>query len=103
MKQRILNKKIKKDCLIQLWLKEWHYSHKIMQNHMMKMTQEDYDNKTSLWYCQFKIGMWMLDYEFEQVIKIGKKKYNVREEQIYNSILPHKNCLTYQQYKRLCK
>ena len=68
---------------------------------MMKITQENYENKTSIWYCQFKIGMWMIDYEFKQIIKIGKNKYHVREEQIYNSILHHKNRLSYQQYKNL--
>ena len=68
---------------------------------MMNITQENYDDKASIWYCQFKIGMWMIDYEFKQIIKIGKNKYRVREEQIYNSILPYKNRFTYQQYKKL--
>lgn len=103
MKQRILNKKLKKDYLIQLWLKEWKHSCNSLLNIMQEITKEKYEDKTSIWYCRFKISHWISDYEFDQAIKIGKLKYHVREEQIYNYILPHKNHLTYQQYKRICR
>lgn len=103
MKQRILNKKLRKDCLIQLWIKEWKHSNKLLIKIMPEITEKDYKDKTSLWYCQYKINNWLMNYEFDQAIKIGKLKYHVREEQIYNYILPHKNHLTYQQYKRLCR
>lgn len=101
MKTRILNKKLKRDILINLWIKQYNHTFDFLQNHMLKINQKNYEDKTSLWYCKFKIGHWMLNYEFTQAIKIGSKKYNAKEKQIYNFLIPN-HVLTYKEYKRIC-
>lgn len=100
MKRRILNKKLKKDILINLWMKNFNHTFDSLQSHMLKVNQKDYKDKTSLWYCQFKIFNWIIQYEFRQVIKIGSKKYNAKERYIYDYLIPG-HFLTYKQYKDL--
>ena len=100
MKRRILNKKLKKDALINLWMKNFNHTFDSLQSHMLKVNQKDYEDKTSLWYCQFKIFDWMMNYEFRQTIKIGSKRYNVKEKYIYDYLIPW-HFLTYKQYKDL--
>ena len=100
MKRRILNKKLKKDVLINLWIKNFNHTFDSLQSHMFKINQKDYEDKTSLWYCQFKIFNWMMHYEFKQAIKIGSKRYNSKERYIYDYLVPG-HFLTYKQYKDL--
>jgi hypothetical protein len=100
MKRRILNKKLKKDVLINLWIKNFNHTLYSLQSHMFKINQKDYKDKTSLWYCQFKIFNWIMHYEFRQTINIGSKKYNVKERYIYDYLIPG-HFLTYKQYKDL--
>ena len=101
MKKRIVNKKLKKDCLVNLWIKQLNHSYDMMLNHMLKISNNSYKDKNSLWYCQFKIGNWMLNYELMQAIKIGSRKYNIKEKQVYTYIFPHKTIINWKQYKNL--
>ena len=71
-KQRIINKKLKKDILFNLWIKQWrHTLDNMTYNIMPQITQKDYKDHTSIWYCRFKLGTWMMDYEFIQVLKVN--------------------------------
>ena len=100
MNKRILHKKLKKDKLVNLWINHFNHTLNLLQYHMLSINNENYNDKTSLWYCQFKIYERMMRYEFIQAIKIGAKRYNVKEKQIYNFILPD-HFLSYSEYKKL--
>ena len=100
MNRRILHKKLKNDILFNLWVKNFKHTFDLLQSHMLKINQNNYENKTSLWYCQFKMFDWLKDYEFKQAIKIGSKKYHTKEKYIYDYLIPN-HILTYKQYKDL--
>ena len=101
MKQRIANKKLKKDILINLWIKEWRYSINNVNNILSSVTKNNYEDHNSIWYCRFKICRWLMDYEFKQIVKIGNKKYSFKNKQIYDYLLK-RNLVTFK-YKSLGK
>ena len=102
MKQRIVNKKLKKDVLLNLWIKQWRHTLDNMNNYIMPQgTQKDYQDHTSIWYCRFKLGMWMMDYEFLQVLKTGRKNHNIKTKQVYDYLMNRDMCaFKYHEYKK---
>ena len=101
MKQRILNKKLKRDALIQLWINHIHNTLDNLQDIMMTMTSTNYKDHKSLWYCRFKICGQLLNEETDNLLTIGAKRYNVSRERIYKYYFPIKCHISYNQYKKL--
>ena len=101
MKQRIVNKKLKNDVLVNLWIKRWRHSMVVMNSILLRINSKDYNNHNSIWYCRFKIGKWMVDYEYSQIFKIGKKTYNIKNKQVYDYLMNRKMAaFKYRQFKK---
>lgn len=101
MKQRIANKKLKNDILINIWIKRWRHSIDIMNNVMASVTKNDYENHDSIWYYRFKLCRWSMEYEFMQIIKIGRKNYSIKTKQVYEHLLKRNFvAFNYNQFKK---
>lgn len=87
MKQRIVNKKLKNDILVNLWIKRWRHSIDVMNSILLQINSKDYNDHNSIWYLRFKIDKWMIDYEYSQIFKISKKNYNIKTKQVYDFLM----------------
>lgn len=102
MKQRIINKKLKKDILVNLWINNWRHSIDNMNSIMLQINHKDYNDHNSIWYCRFKLNKWMYDYEYSQLFNVSKKNYNIKTKQVYDYLMK-RNMATfkYKDFKKL--
>lgn len=104
MKQRIINKKLKEDVLVHLWIKQWRHSLNNLTNIMSLINKENYEDHNSIWYCQYKLNTWLMVNEFNQVLNIGRINHNIKAKQVYDYLLRNKMvAFEYKYYKKLFK
>ena len=84
MNQRIANKRVKNDILIQLWLKNWYWS---SQYNFQLWIHEP--NLTELGKILYPIYRWMDDYEMTQCWNIAKRKYRLKDKQLIKVGFPY--------------
>ena len=76
MKQRIVKKKLKKDVLIQLWIKQWNISSGVLVN---LITWKDKELRKNV----SKINNWLFNYELYQIIKLSTRKHPIKLKQVW--------------------
>ena len=77
MKQRIVNKKLKNDIELKLWVNQWVNSVKIMSATVHHVFEDD------LTKARFSIASSLAHYEINQLYKIAVRKYNIKYKQVY--------------------
>ena len=77
MKQRIINKKLKKDIQLNLWLNQVINSIEVIVNSYPKINDNDLE------MSRFKLVLSLIDYEMNQINKIAVQKYHIKYNQSY--------------------
>jgi len=73
----------------------------VMNSILLHINSKDYNDHNSIWYCRFKIGKWMVDYEYSQIFNIGKKNHNIKTKQVYDFLMNMKMAaFKYKDFKR---
>ena len=78
MKQRIVNKKLKRDVELKLWVNQWVNSVQTMSATVNHVFEDD------LTKIRFSLASSLAHYEISQLYKIAVRKYNIKYRQVWN-------------------
>ena len=90
MKQRLVNKKLNTDVLLELWAKHW--------CHTIELEKTISPFKDDISKSRYAINQWMMNYELKQMYEVAVRRHNIKYVQFYKYLF-HNRGHKYKSYK----
>jgi len=90
MKQRLVNKKLNADVLLELWAKHW--------CHTIDLAKTISPFKDDISKARYAINQWMMNYELNQMYEVAVRRHNIKYVQFYKYLF-HNRGRKYKPYK----